>query len=134
MSANGPTRANECPRPQMNKPVRDGAKAAIIRLHMGREIQLDGAEISVIKTLGIGAGEMEGSVLMERSGMEFAEISEAVHGLMDLGYVDSETDSFHNEEQFKQIHFRVNPGYAKELKDAIDPEPTVKQSKRVRRE
>jgi hypothetical protein len=101
---------------------------------MGREIQLDGAEVTVIKTLGIGSGDLEGSVLLERAGMEFAEISEAVLGLMALGYVDSETDSFHSEEQFKQIHFRVNPGYAKELKDALDPEPTGKQSKRVRRE
>jgi hypothetical protein len=114
--------------------MRSGVETAIAAAQMGREIQLDGAEISVIKTLGIGAGEMEGSVLIERTGMEFAEISEAVHGLMALGYVDSETDSFHNEEQFKKIHFRVNPGYAKELKDAIDPEPVAKQSKRVRRE
>jgi hypothetical protein len=102
---------------------------------MAREIQHDGAEISVIKALGIGAGEKEGSVLAERcADLEFAELASTLKGLMDLGYADADSDSFHDIESFEKVHFRVNPGYAKELKEALDPTPQPKQSKRVRRE
>ncbi len=102
---------------------------------MGREIQLDGAEISVIKAVGIGAGDMEGSVLLERcADLEFAELSDTVKGLMSVGYLDGDSDAFHNQEEFEKVHFRVNPGYAKDLKEALDPQPTKKESKRVRRE
>lgn len=102
---------------------------------MGREIQLDGAETSIIKTLGIGSGDMEGSVLMERcADLDVAELIDAIHGLISVGYVDSDSDAFHSPEEFAKIHFRVNPGYAKDLKDALDPTPDPRQSKRVRRE
>ena len=102
---------------------------------MGREIQLDGAEVSVIKTLGIGSGDMEGLVLAERcADLEFAELADTIRGLMQLGYVDGDSDAFHNKEEFDKVHFRVNPGYAKDLKEALDPTPQPKQSKRVRRE
>jgi hypothetical protein len=104
-------------------------------LHMGREIQLDGAEISVIKAVGIGAGDMEGSVLLERcADLDFAELSDTVKGLMSVGYLDGDSDAFHNQEEFEKVHFRVNPGYAKDLKEVLDPQPTKKESKRVRRE
>lgn len=102
---------------------------------MGRDIQLDGAEVSVIKTLGIGSGDMEGSVLVERcADLGFAELADTIRGLMDLGYVDADSDSFHDPDEFAKVHFRVNSGYAKELKEALDPTPQPKQSKRVRRE
>ena len=102
---------------------------------MARDIQLDGAEISVIKCLGIGSGEMEGSVLAEQcADLDFSELMDTVKGLMSVGFVDSDSDSFHNEIEFGKVHFRVNSGYTKDLRDALDQRPEPKQSKRVRRE
>jgi hypothetical protein len=102
---------------------------------MGREIQLDGVEVSVIKCLGIGSGDMDGNMLLESCrDLEFAELADALRGLMAQGYVDGESESFNDVETFKKLHFRVNSGYAKELRDALDPTPQQKQSKRVRRE
>jgi hypothetical protein len=102
---------------------------------MGREIQLDGGEVTIIKCLGTGSNEVEGSVLLERcEGLESAELIDILKSLMSMGYVDSDNESFHDEEGFKRAHFRVNSGYAKDLKDAIDDRPQPKVSKRVRRE
>ena len=102
---------------------------------MGREISLDGAETSVIKSLGIGSGDTEGSVLVERCGdMDFSELCDTLQGLVQVGFVDADSDSFHDRKKFERVHFRVNSGYAKELKEALDPTPQAKQSKRVRRE
>ena len=102
---------------------------------MARDIQLDGAEISVIKCLGVGSGEMEGNVLAEQcADLDFHELMDTVKGLMSVGYVDADSDAFHNEEEFAKVHFRVNSGYSKELRGALDQRPEPKQSKRVRRE
>ena len=102
---------------------------------MGRDIQLDGAEVSVIKCLGIGSGEMEGSVLAERcADLDFAELADTVRGLMSVGYVDADSEAFNDRAKFERIHFRVNSGYAKDLREALDPTPDARQSKRVRRE
>jgi len=102
---------------------------------MGREIQLDGVEISVIKCLGISSGDMEGSILLESCrDLEFAELADAIRGLMAVGYVDGESECFNDVETFMKLNFKVNPGYAKDLKEALDPGPQQKVSKRVRRE
>ena len=102
---------------------------------MPREIQLDGVEITVIKSLGIGGGDMDGGALMDRCpDLDYAELADTLRGLLAVGYVDSESESFNDVETFKKIHFRVNPGYAKDLREALDPAPQQKQSKRVRRE
>ena len=37
-------------------------------------------------------------------------------------------------EDLKGIYFRINSGYSKDLRDALDPQPQQKKSKRVRRE
>jgi hypothetical protein len=51
-----------------------------------------------------------------------------------LGYVSADKSSFHEIDDMKKIHFRVNSGYAKDLREALDPTPDQKKSKRVRRE
>jgi hypothetical protein len=102
---------------------------------MGREIQLDGAEISVIKALGIGGGEIDGGTLIQRcQELDLAELIDTLRGLMQQGYVDADSNSFYNQDEMEDVNFRVNSGYSKDLKDAIDPRPEVKKSKRVRRE
>jgi len=102
---------------------------------MGREINLDGAEISIIKALGIGGGEIDGGTLIARcEDLDIAELIDTVRGLIMQGYVDADSNSFYNEKEMGDVNFRVNSGYSKDLKEAIDPQPNVKKSKRVRRE
>lgn len=101
---------------------------------MPREIQLDGTEISILKALGLGGSDVDGATLIERcQNLEFAEMADALKGLMQIGYVDGDSMSFRKVEDFEKLNFRVNPGWSKELRDAISPQQEVK-SKRVRRE
>jgi hypothetical protein len=103
----------------------------------GREINLDGGEISVIKALGVGSGEMNGEDLMARIAGDLvpAELIDTLKGLMTMGYVEADKNAFYNSEDLKRIHFRVNSGYSKDLREAISPQQVKpKKSKRVRRE
>jgi hypothetical protein len=103
----------------------------------GREINLDGGEISVLKALGVGSGEMNGEDLMTRLGGDLvpAELMETLKGLMMMGYVEADKNAFYNTEDLKTIHFRVNSGYSKDLREAMSPQQSKpKKSKRVRRE
>lgn len=101
---------------------------------MAREIQLDGTETYVLKSLGIGSGDTDGATLMERCpDLDLADLTSTLKGLMTMGYVDADDESFHNKELFEKTHFRVNSGWAKDLREALDPTPQTK-SKRVRRE
>lgn len=102
---------------------------------MRREIQLDGAEISIIKALGFGSGEIDGGTLVERcSDLEFAELLDTLKGLISLGYVETDGNSLHNKEEMEKAHFHVNSGYSKDIREALDPREEPKKSKRVRRE
>lgn len=98
-------------------------------------INLDGGEISVIKALGTGGGDTSGKVLLERvSDLEVAELIDTLRGLVSQGFVTTDKDSFHSKEELEKANFHVNSGYARELRDAIDPRPEKIKSKRVRRE
>jgi hypothetical protein len=98
-------------------------------------ISLDGGEISVLKALGFGGSAISGDQMLERvPDMVFAELGDALQGLVAMGYVDADRTSFHTEEDFKKTFFHVNTGYSRDLKDALDPQPQPKKSRRVRRE
>ncbi len=102
---------------------------------MAREIQLDGSEITVLKAIGIGGGGVDGETLIERCvGMEVIELIETLRGMINLGYIDADRDHFYSKEEMEHLEFRVNSGWAKDLREAVDPTPDVKRSKRVRRE
>jgi hypothetical protein len=104
-------------------------------MNRGGEINLDGAEISVLKALGLGGSEVDGKDLSERlPDFVTAELIDTLQGLSAMGYVDADKGSFHNREEFEKTHFRVNSGYSRDLKDALDPRPEQKKSRRVRRE
>jgi len=100
-----------------------------------REINLDGGEVSIIKALGLGSSEMLGEDLMDKVSSEMlpAELIDVVKGLISVGYVDADKSSFYNMDEFKVIYFRVNSGYAKDLREALAPQQKTK-SRRVRRE
>ena len=100
------------------------------------EINLDGGEISIIKALGLSSGEMLGEDLIDKVAIDLApgEVIETIKGLMSMGYVDADKSGFYSVEDLKGIYFRVNSGYAKDLRDALDPQPNQRKSRRVRRE
>ena len=101
----------------------------------GREVNLDGTEISIIKAIGIGGGEISGATLMERCPeLAEAELVDTLKGLIMMGYVDADRTSFYKKEELEANVFRVNSGYSKELKEALNPKPDKPKSKRVRRE
>src|SRR5437588_746135 len=98
---------------------------------MAREIQLDGAEISIIKALGASSSEIDGGTLISRcQELEVCEIVDALRGLMAQGYVEADSNCFYSEDDMEEVNFRINSGYSKDLKEAIDPSPVVRKSKR----
>ena len=61
---------------------------------MGREIQLDGAEISIVKAIGIGGGEIDGGTLLSRcEDLDVAELIDAIRGLIMQGFVEADSNS-----------------------------------------
>ena len=55
---------------------------------MGREIKLDGGEISLLKKIGLSGTQVYGKLLLDRiEEMENAEFLDTLTGLIDQGYV-----------------------------------------------
>lgn len=101
----------------------------------GREINLDGTEVSLIKAIGLGGGGVSGATLMERCpDLLEAELIDTLKGLMMQGFVEADRSGFYKKEELEAITFHVNSGYSKEIKEALDPRPQKPKSKRVRRE
>lgn len=99
------------------------------------EIQLDGGEITIIKALGITGSEITGEELMTRvPELMEAELIDSIKGLIMMGYVVADRQAFYDKEGLEQTKFYVNSGYAKDLKEAMDPNNDRPRSKRVRRE
>jgi len=101
-----------------------------------REINLDGGEISILKALGSSSSETLGKDLVEKVSIDLAgaEFVDAIKGLMAMGYVDADKSGFYSVEDLGPVYFRINSGYAKDLKDALNPQVERPKSKRVRRE
>jgi len=100
-----------------------------------KELNLDGGEISIIKALGIGGSELRGDDLLARvPDLNTNELIDTLKGLISVGYISSDKSGFYNAEELANVHFQVNSGYSKELKEAMDPQPEERKSKRVRRE
>jgi hypothetical protein len=89
---------------------------------MRREINLDGGEITVLKTLGLSGSQMYGKLLLDRlKDMETAEFIDTLNGLLDLGYILSNKVNLRLREDVERAFFRVNSAYAHELRDALNP-------------
>ncbi len=102
---------------------------------MPREISLDGGEISIVKALGFAGGGVSGKTLRDRvSELEDAELFDTVRSLMDIGYVVSDKSGFHTSEEFEKANFHVNSGYARDLKESLNPTREKPKSRRIRRE
>ena len=102
---------------------------------MAREINLDGSEVTILKAIGIGGGEVSGEALLNKIPNQSSnELASVLKDLVMLGYIEADKSSFHNDDDFKKTNFHVNPGYSKDLRDALDPEDPKPKSRRVRRE
>ena len=101
---------------------------------MHREIKLDGGEITVLKALGLSGSQMYGKLLIDHmKDMETAEFIDTLNGLMSLGYVLSNKVNLRMREDVERAFFRVNPGYAHDLRDALNPGRRREQEKPRRR-
>ncbi len=101
---------------------------------MRRELNLNGGEIALLKTMGLSGAPIFGKLLIERVGeMETAEFLDTLEGLISLGYVLSDKVRLHTMEDVERAVFRVNASYARELRDAIRPGQRREQERRRRR-
>jgi hypothetical protein len=89
---------------------------------MGREIKLDGGEISILKKIGLSGSPLFGKLLLDRiEEMETGEFLDTLAGLIDQGYVLSNKVNIRLMEDVEKASFRVNPAYSKDLQDAVNP-------------
>ena len=87
---------------------------------MSREIKLDGGEITVLKALGTSGSPIIGKQLREKVGeMEESEFVETISGLIMMDYVASSKVNIMKMEDVEHAFFRVNPSYARDLRDAL---------------
>ena len=87
-----------------------------------RDIKLDGGEVSIIKALGLSGSFLGGKFLIERIGeVEEVELMDTINGLIDQGFVLSSKVHVHTKDDLERAAFRVNPSYARDLKDALRP-------------
>jgi hypothetical protein len=89
---------------------------------MGREIKLDGGEISILKKIGLSGSPLFGKLLIDRiEEMETGEFLDTLIGLIDLNYVISNKVNIRLIEDVEKAFFRVNPALSKDLQDAVNP-------------
>ena len=101
---------------------------------MAREINLNGGEITLLKTMGLSGSPIFGRLLIEHMGeMEPAEFLDELSGLMSLGYVLADKVNVRTMQDVERTVFRVNASYARDLRDAIQPGRRREQQRRRRR-
>ena len=89
---------------------------------MGRDIKLDGGEISILKKIGLSGSPLMGKLLIDRiEEMETGEFIDSLCGLIDLGYVLSNKVNIRLMEDVEKASFRTNPAFSKDLQDAVNP-------------
>jgi hypothetical protein len=89
---------------------------------VGRDIKLDGGEISILKKIGLSGSPLFGKLLVDRiEEMETGEFLDTLSGLMDQNYVLSNKVNVRLMDDVQKAFFRVNPAFAKDLQDAVNP-------------
>ena len=101
---------------------------------MGREIKLDGGEISLLKKIGLSGTPVYGKMLLDRAGeIEPAEFLDTLTGLIEQGYVISNKVNVRVMEEVERAFFRVDAAQAKDLRDAMNPGRRREQERTERR-
>ena len=99
-----------------------------------REIQLSGGEITILKAIGLSGTAMGGKFLIDRiEEVEAGEFLDTLGGLVAMGYLLATKVNIKTLEDVERASFRVNPSYAHDLKDALDPYRRREQEKHRRR-
>ena len=89
---------------------------------MGHDIKLDGGEITILKKIGLSGSPLFGKLLVDRiEEMETGEFLDTLSGLMDQNYVLSNKVNVRLMDDVQKAFFRVNPAFAKDLQDAVNP-------------
>ena len=89
---------------------------------MGREIKLDGGEITILKKIGLSGTPLFGKLLLDRiEEMENGEFLDSLCGLIDQGYVVSNKVNIRLMQDVEKAFFRVNPTFSKDLQEAVNP-------------
>ncbi len=102
---------------------------------MARDIKLNGGEITLLKTIGFGGTQLYGKLLVDRMGEDViaAEFLDTLQGLMAMGYVLSNKVNVRSMDDVQRAFFRVNPAFARDLKDATNP-GRAREQQRAKRE
>jgi hypothetical protein len=99
-----------------------------------REIQLNGGEITILKAIGVSGSAMGGKFLLDRiEDVEAGEFIDTLEGLVAMGYLLATKVNIKTLEDVERTSFRVNPSYAHDLKDALDPSRRREAQKQRRR-
>lgn len=86
---------------------------------MPRELKLNGRELGVLRTIGLGLG-LPGGEIQERTNIDRPDLCDLLNTLLDIGYL--ETSTMREKvclEDFETEVFEINPSYASELKVAM---------------
>ena len=101
---------------------------------MAREIQLSGGEITILKAIGLTGTAVAGKFLLDRmEEVEAGEFIDTLEGLVAMGYLLATKVNIRTVEDVERASFRVNPSYAHDLKDALDPNRRREADKQRRR-
>ena len=101
---------------------------------VAREIQLNGGEITILKAIGLTGTAMAGKFLLDRiEELEAGEFIDTLDGLQAMGYILATKVNIRTLEDVERASFRVNPSYAHDLKDALDPNRRREGDKQRRR-
>jgi hypothetical protein len=112
----------------------DTARFAVRIANVRHEIQLNGGEITILKAIGLSGSAMGGKFLLERiEEVEAGEFIDTLDGLLAMGYLLATKVNIKTLEDVERTSFRVNPSYAHDLKDALDPSRRREAQKQRRR-
>ena len=101
---------------------------------MGHEIQLSGGEITIIKAIGLTGTAMAGKFLLDRmEETEAGEFLDTLDGLLAMGYLLATKVNIRTLDDVERASFRVNPSYAHDLKDALNPHRKRDEERQRRR-
>ena len=99
-----------------------------------RDIQLSGGEITILKAIGLTGTAIGGKFLIDRiEEVEAGEFLDTLGGLVAMGYLLATKVNIKTLADVERASFRVNPSYAHDLKDALDPYRRREQEKHRRR-
>jgi hypothetical protein len=95
---------------------------------------LSGGEITILKAIGLSGSAMAGKFLLDRiEEVEAGEFIDTLRGLMAMGYLLANKVNVRTLEDVERTSFHVNPSYAHDLKDALDPSRRREADKQRRR-